>query len=189
MPSRVSLPRVSLSRRMKTFLAKWGGIVLAAILVVLAAVFGGMYLYASSRIDSTLAWVTQDVSLVPPGLTPSSVVENPPGGVYLMALRVDNPSSDPATVELSGISISLDEFLFEVVPIDLWQETVNPSGYILFSGNITIGLDTIKALSERGTVGVEINGAVSAQARYKWVGKDLERPVKITTTAPWPKLS
>ena len=170
-----------MQRRIRTFFANWWGIILATIIVALVAAFGGLHLYSTSRVNGALAWVTQDITLV--SITSSGQLDNPPRAIYHMIMRVDNPSSDAASAEISDINITLDEFNLPVMAVGLWQKTINPTGYEQFDGNITLDATTLKTLTDRGTVTLEIRGNIKATAQYNWVNKNLERPIKITTTA------
>ncbi len=174
------LDKLGLTRRMKTFMAKWGGIFLASIMVVIAFIFLGMYLYASSRVNSTLAWVTQNITLAAMGQT--GTLENPPRAVYRFILQVNNPTADPAVVSISNIDIILDEFTLVSEPFGSWKKTVDSSGQGDLEGDFTITAETLNTLISRGTVKLGVTGEISASVKYGLVNKEAERPVKIDTT-------
>jgi len=167
----------------KTFFSNWLGVILAAVIVALAATFGGMYLYARSRLDNTLAWVTQDINLVVPGgFTASGTTENPLTYIYHVTLRVDNPSGDTASVTISDVNILLDTYTIPLVADGEWTKSV-PTGEVLFEGDISINGDTFTALAARGTVRLEIKGNITATAQYNWVKRTSARTFDRITSA------
>jgi hypothetical protein len=181
MSAKISIPRVKPTRRTRTFLAKWGGIIVAAILVAAIAGFGSTYLYAAGRVNGTLAWVTQNINLSQMGA--AGTLEDPPRAIYRVILQVDNPTADSAEVTVSDLFVTLDELNLEMEKLGDWTKTVPPAGTVRFEGNIIIDTILITILTERGAVDLFITGNIDANAAYGMVNKSAQRPIRIVTTA------
>jgi len=162
-------------------MAKWGGIIVASILVAAVAGFGSAYLYAAGRVNGTLAWVTQNINLSQMGA--AGTLEDPPRAIYRVILQVDNPTADSAEVSVSALFVTLDELNLEMEQLGDWTKTVPPAGTVSFEGNIVIDTVLISILTERGMVDLFITGEIEAGADYGMVSKSAQRPVRIATTA------
>ena len=163
-------------KKVTTFVSNWLGVFIAAIIVIISATFGGMYLYARTRIDNSISFTTQSIRYYE--LTNSGVVENPPGFVYHLALQVYNPYADTIDVVVSDVTVSMDEYDFTVVQDGSWDKSV-PTGYALFEGDITIPEATSDALVAKGTIDVNIEGDIAGSGQYQWVRRAAERPFDI----------
>jgi len=181
MSAKINIPRVKTTRRTKTFMAKWGGIIIASILVAAIAGFGSTYLYAAGRVNGTLAWVTQNINLSQMGA--AGTLENPSRAVYRVILQVDNPTADSAEVTVSNLFVTLDELNLEMEKLGEWAKTVAPAGTVSFEGNIIIDTTIITILTARGFVNLYVTGDIEASAAYGMVNKTTQRPIRIATTA------
>jgi len=141
------LNKLTFSRRLKTFWANWGGLFIATILVIIAFVFLGIYLYSSSRVNNTLAWVTQDITLAAIGQTKQ--IEDPPSAVYHFILLVNNPTVDSATVTISDIKVNLDEFELVATPYGSWEKSIESNGKTSYEGEFTLTAETLNTFIER----------------------------------------
>ena len=170
---------MGMKKRLATFVSNWLGVIIAAIIVLISATFGGMYLYGRSRIDNTINFVTQVISLrYPDGLTRPGPVENPPPYIYHLVLQVYNPYADTIDVSISDVTITLDTYKLTVVEDGSWNKST-PTGYTIFEGNITIDAQTFAALVAKGKVDVDIKGTISGNGQYQWVKRQNERPFNI----------
>jgi hypothetical protein len=168
---------MGLKKRLTTFVSNWLGVIIAALIVIISATFGGMYLYARSRLDNTINFVTQVINLrYPDGLTLSGTADNPAGH---LVLQVVNPSADTVDVSISDVSITLGTDTMVVVKDGSWDKSV-PTGYTTFEGDITIDAQTFAALVSQGKVTLDIKGVISASGQYKWVKRDNQRPFNIS---------
>ncbi len=170
-----------MQRRFKTFFAKWGGLVLAVVLVIPAAYFGGTYLYASSRVEATLAWVTQDVNLDDSFLTLVSKQNEPPQSTYRLVLVVNDRMADVAELEVSDITVKLNEFTLPVTEIGSWQKGIVPGGSASFEGDITLSSETVQKLAAAGRVDYTISGTIKGTAHYSWVKKTRTEPISLSS--------
>ena len=177
--------KITLSRRQRAFFAKWGGVVLAAILVMPIAFFGGTYLMANSRIDATLAYVTQDVrlfSLEPIGPTD----ELPPDAVYRVILSVNNDTLTPADVTVTDASISLGNYYFDIVGSAGWHGTVPAKTIVIFEGDIVVPRAVSRDLDGKN-VPINVEGEISAKVRYAFVERQDSRRFKSSTEGIIPR--
>ena len=181
MPDSYKIKKNPLPRRVRTFLAKWGAILLATVVVAIIAGVGGTYLYAVSRVDSTLAWVTQNINLAQMGA--AGTLENPPRAIYRVILQIDNPTPDDAITMISELYITLDEINIELEPVGFWTKVIHPTASADFEADMIISTDIMTILTQRQNVELVITGTVIANANYGVVHKELSRPILITTTA------
>lgn len=166
---------MALNKRLMTFVSNWLGVLIAAVIVLISATFGGMYLYARSRVDNAINFATQAITLRPVnGLTQTGTVTEPPAYIYQIVMQVYNPYSDTVEVTLSNVSITLDTYNLPVVKVGSWDESV-PTGYQYFEGNFTIDAQTFAALATKGTVDLQIKGTISGSGHYKWVSRHAQR--------------
>jgi hypothetical protein len=174
------LNKLTFSRRLKTFWANWGGLFIATILVIIAFVFLGIYLYSSSRVNNTLAWVTQDITLAAIGQTKQ--IEDPPSAVYHFILLVNNPTVDSATVTISDIKVNLDEFELVATPYGSWEKSIESNGKTSYEGEFTLTAETLNTFIERETVHITVTGTINARCQYWTIERESERPINIATT-------
>lgn len=170
---------ISVSRRTKTFIAKWGGLVLAALLVVPISILGGMFLHASTRVDDTLSWVTGAISL---GniLSPGPSTGSPPGVVYRIPIIITNGTPDQAEITVEDAKIKLDELEFDIIGSAGWHGLIPGNSSLRFEGDIVLLPEDSKQLDGK-TVNVVISGNIIAKVRYNFVEKERKIPVEIST--------
>ena len=171
--------RFNRSRRMRAFAAKWGGLVIAILVVIVLAVFGGIYLYASTRVDATLNWVTQDYRILSFQWVGMST-EQPLDAVYHLTISINNNTDTPADIDITGAGLSLDELRFEITGSAGWNGTVPANGFIVFEGDITLKPADSQELEGRNVI-LEISGTVTANASYSFIEKEKSRPLLIST--------
>ncbi len=165
---------MGLKKRLTTFVSNWLGVVIAAIIVLLSATFGGMYLYARSRIDNTINFVTQVIYLrYQDGLVKTGTIDEPPGHVFHLVLQVYNPYGDSVDIAVSNIIFAANTYSFPVAQDGSWDKTV-PTGYEIFEGYITIDAKTFAALADKGKVDVEIKGTIAGSGQYQWIKRQSE---------------
>jgi hypothetical protein len=170
---------MELKKRLTTFVSNWLGVILAAVIVLVSVTFGGMYLYARSRLDNTINFVTQVITLrYPDGLTLGESVDNPPGYIYHLVLQVYNPFADTVEASISDVSITLDTYAITVVEDGSWSKST-PTGYTIFEGNITIDAQTFTVLVAKGKVDIDIKGTISGSGQYKWIKRQNQRSFNI----------
>ncbi|RJO63084.1 MAG: hypothetical protein C4542_00835 [Dehalococcoidia bacterium] len=173
---------MGLKKHLTTFVSNWLGVIIAAVIVILSATFGGMYLYARSRVDNTINFVTQVINLrYNEGLTRSGTIPDPPGYIYHIVLQVYNPYGDTVDVAVSNITFTADTYTFPVSQNGSWDKTV-PTGYEIFEGDISVDAKTFAALADKGKVDVEIKGTISGRGQYRWVHRQIERPFTLVLT-------
>ncbi len=170
---------MALKKRVTNFVSNWLGVLIAVAIVAVSAAFGGMYLYARSRLDNTLNLVTQIVTLpYNEGFVQTGTVENPPGNTYHIKIQVYNLYNDTVEVAVSDISIKIDSFTFPMSQNGQWSKSV-PTGYAAFEGDITIDKETLLDLIDRGPVDLVISGNISASGQYSWVKRQTSREFTI----------
>jgi hypothetical protein len=167
---------------MRAFVAKWGGLILAAMLVLPIAIFGGTYLYANSRVEATLNWVTQEVTMtnfVAVDFFPGETEDSPGYAIYYLTVVVTNRTPDAAEVSLNGIRATMDEYNLEINGADEWHGTVNGNDATVFEGNIILPLDIYDELSSRDSINTEITGGITATTHYMFIDRESSRPISI----------
>jgi hypothetical protein len=177
--------KITLPRRTRTFIAKWGGVVLAALMVIPIAFFGGTYLMANSRLDHTLNYVTQAVSLqniIPAGPT----ADLPPDYIYHLFIVIQNDTPDAADVSITDASISLGNMPFEITGSAGWTGRVPARDYIVFEGDIKVLRQQSRELEDK-VVPVKISGYITVKARYGFVEKEETRLLKALAEATFPR--
>jgi hypothetical protein len=171
---------MGIKKRVTSFVSNWLGVIIAVFIVIVSATFGGMYLYARSRLDNTISFVTQVITLpYSTGFTKTSPTENPPGSSYHLMLQVYNPYSDTVDVAVSDISINVDGYNLTVIQDGLWDKSV-PTGYTTFEGYITIDNTTYADLVTKSPVDIDIKGNITASGQYRWIERHETRPFKIS---------
>ena len=173
---------MGLKKRLTTFVSNWLGVIIAAVIVIISATFGGMYLYARSRIDNTLSFVTQVINIrYPDGLAQTGTIPDPPGYIYHIVLQIYNPYGDTLDVAVSNIIFTADTYTFPVSQNGSWDKTV-PTGYEIFEGDIIVDAKTFAVLADKGKVNVDIKGIISGDGQYKWIQRQNTRPFTISIT-------
>jgi hypothetical protein len=166
---------MGLKKHLTTFVSNWFGVIIAAVIVLVSGGFGGMYLYARSRIDNTINFVTQVIYLrYQDGLVKSGEIDEPPAYIYHLVLQVYNPFKDSVDVSVSDLSVLLDTYKFPVAEDGSWDKSL-PTGYAIFEGYITIDAKTFAALADKGKVDVEIKGTIAGIGKYQWIKRQSER--------------
>ena len=167
---------MGLKKHLSTFVSNWLGVIIAAIIVLVSGSFGGMYLYARSRIDNTINFATQAITYY--GLTKIGTIDDPAGYIYRLSLLAYNPYADTIDVSISDVSITLDTYTLPVIKDGSWDKNA-PTGNTFFDGDIIIDVQTFAALADKGTVDVEIKGTISGSGQYQWVKRQIQRPINI----------
>jgi len=192
--------RINLSRRrIKAFIAKWGGLVLAAILIVPITAIGGTFLYANSRVDNTTNWVTQAITM-----TDFEAVELPSETAtaiaYRIVISIDNSTPDAAQIIISDAKLTFFDAANARLPVNGasfnlvgsadWQGRIIGKSILAFEGYIDIGHDDAQALWDKPLI-LRITGNATAKARHAFVEKEETRPLNISTevTIPYPSVT
>lgn len=167
---------MSFKKRLNTFVSNWLGVIIAAVIVIVSSTFGGMYLYGRSRVDNTINFTTQAITLRPiNGLTQSGTTDLPKGYIYHIVLQVFNPYADTVDISVSDATITLDTYTLPISKDGSWDKTT-PTGYQYFEGFITIDAQTFASLVTKGSVDVFIKGTISGSGHYKWIKRQAQRP-------------
>ena len=170
---------MSFKKRLNTFVSNWLGVIIAAVIVIVSSTFGGMYLYGRSRVDNTINFATQAITLRPiNGLTQSGTTDSPEGYIYHIVLQVFNPYGDTVDISVSDATITLDTYTLPISKDGAWDKTAQ-TGYQYFEGFITIDSQTFASLVAKGSVDVFIKGNISGSGHYKWIQRHVERPFTI----------
>ncbi len=177
--------KISISRRQRAFIAKWGGVVIAAILIIPIAGFGGTFLLANSRIDSTLNYVTQAVNLVDI-ISAGTTSDLPPDYVYHLKLIVHNGTSSPADVIINDASIAIEKFAYEINGSAGWSGHIEANGNATFEGDITVKREQLKEFEDKW-VTVKITGIITVKARYGFVDKEQTGLVRLSPKVMFPR--
>jgi hypothetical protein len=176
--------KINLPRRTRAFLAKWGGVVMATVLIIPIALLGGTFLMANSRIDSTLNFVTQAVTLngfIFAGPTP----DLPPDYVYRLSIIVHNGTADAADVEITDAGVTIGKLAYEITGSAGWSGRVEAKDYTIFEGDITILRSQYKEL-ENKPVTLKISGTLNVKGRYGFVEKTETRLIRINPIVIFP---
>ncbi len=169
---------MSLKKHLTTFVSNWLGVIIAAVIVILSGTFGGMYLYARTRIDNTINFVTQVINVrYQDGITLNGTSADPTKFVHLV-LQVYNPYADMIEVTISDISITVDAFTLPVSMYGQWDKDI-PTGYTIFEGDTTIPSTTWDALVLKGKTDLDIKGNIVGKGQYRWVYREAQRPFRI----------
>ena len=177
---------MAIKRRVSSFVTNWLGVIIAVVIVAVSGFFGGTYLYAVGRIDSTLAWVTESINLkVPPGLAYVGTSDNPPGQHYHVTLDIVNESGDTAEASLTGVYVKLAEFTFPVTPDGTWDKSI-PTGETDFEGDIFVESGTVSTLVAEGNIQIDVTGSINGTGCYKWITRHKELTFSRSTTGHFP---
>ena len=176
--------KIGLSRRSRAFIAKWGGLVLASVLVLPIAVLGGTYLYASGRVDATTNYVTQAIYIA--GLEVMVQAPEPTSNTtYRLFLGIYNETPDAAQISIANAKLQMNDYTFEIIDSTGWQDRVAGNSVLTFQVDIIIGPDNVPTLSsEPLDVTLKMTGTMTARARYAFVSKEETRRFNITSTIP-----
>ncbi len=177
--------KISISRRQRAFIAKWGGVVIAAILIIPIAGFGGTFLLANNRIDSTLNYVTQAVNLVDI-ISVGTTSDLPPDYVYHLKLIVHNGTSSPADVSITDASITIEKFAYEITGSAGWNGRIEAKDNATFEGDITVKREQLKEFEDK-MVAVKVTGMITVKARYGFVEKEETGLVRLSPEAMFPR--
>jgi len=171
---------VSVKHRVKVFVSNWFGVIIAVLIMLVTGSLGFTYLQISSRLDNTLAWVTQYINLE----VPNSIVRTgtigpvtaPSGYVFHIVVQVGNESTTPADVTLSNMNIVMESVPIVITESGPWTKTVmqtsgNGTGLEDFEGDFTIDAQTFAGLVAKGTVDIDIKLHVYARAKYGFMSK------------------
>jgi hypothetical protein len=173
---------MGLKKHIATFISNWMGVIMAAVIVLVSAGFGGMYLYGRGRIDAPISSVTGSFNLqFPEGFTSSGTTDDPPGYVYRLVFQVFNLYADPVEMEVHDITVYADGYSFPVVQDGSWAKTV-VTGYETIEGYITIDETAFAALVEKGSVDVNIRGNISGSGQYAWIHRQTDHYFDIPIT-------
>ena len=172
-------------RRLKTFVAKWGGLVIIAALVLPIAIVGVAYIHASSRVDGVPGLISQYVTI-----TNLEAVEQTPDTVssvtYRLTISVMNDTTTTAQVKITDARLALDDLTFDLAGSDAWQGRVAGKNIHDFYGYIVIGPDAAQELDNK-LLTLKITGFITVSAKYAFVSNEETRPFNITTEASIPR--
>jgi hypothetical protein len=163
---------MSLKHRAKVFVSNWLGVIVAVLIMLVTGTLGFTYLQISSRLDNTLAFATQLITLkVPDGIARTVTIESPPGYVFHVIVQVGNETPTAAEVTLSNMKIVMDSVPIVITQNGPWTKTITETsgdgtGFENFEGDFTIGAQAFAGLVAKGTVDLDITLHVYASARY-----------------------
>ena len=187
--------KINVTRRQRAFFAKWGGVVVATILIIPLSLFGGTFLLANSRIDNTLNYVTQAVNVL--NIIPAGPTDDlPPDYVYKLYIYVQNDTPDPAEVSITDATITIEKFGYEITGSAGWSGLVPGKGTSTFEGDITVLREQVREWEDQPVV-IKIRGTINVKARYGFVEKEATGLVLINipdavfplpTTVPLPEV-
>jgi hypothetical protein len=170
---------MGLKKHVTTFVSNWLGVIIAAVIVLVSAGFGGMYLYGSNRIDAPINSVTGSFNLrYPAGLTSSGTSDDPPGYIYHLVFQVFNLYADSVEMEVKDLTLYAEGYSFPVTPDGTWKKTV-ATGYETIEGDITIDTDIFSALVEKEIVDITVVGTISGNGQYAWIHRQAEYVLNI----------
>ncbi len=171
---------MALKKRLTNFISNWLGVIIAVIIVAISATFGGIYLYGRSRLDNTLAVVTQAIFLpYRTGFAQTSINENPPSYSYHITLQDYNLYNDTIDLVVSDITVDIGSHDFTLAQAGSWQKSL-PNGFVTFEGDITIDKATFTDLVNQSPVALTIKGNVSASGEYRWIKRSISREFTVS---------
>ncbi|MCL2150587.1 MAG: hypothetical protein FWH51_06675 [Dehalococcoidia bacterium] len=178
--------KIRLPRRMKAFIAKWGGLVLAAILVLPMAAIGWAYLYANIRIEATTNFVTQAITIT--GFEPAELTsETTSGTVYRLYLSIINETPNAAQITITNASkLLLNDISFDIAGSADWQGHVAGESNLHFEGYIVLDADDTQKLDGQPLT-LKIAGTITAKAQYAFWSKEETRSFNISASGGWTK--
>lgn len=170
-------------RRLKTFFAKWGGLVLAAVMVLPIAIIGGLYLNANTRIDNTTNWVTQAIAIT--GFEVGDPVPDIEDIVYYLYLYIDNGTPDDAQISITNPRLTINGLIFDILNTDTWHGTIAKKDILVLGGAVIISADEAQKLEDK-IITLRLTGTVTAKARYAFVSKEETRSINVIYEAVIP---
>ena len=179
---------MSIKHRVKIFVSNWLGVIVAVFIMLVTGTLGFTYLQISSRLDNTLAFATQLITLkVPDGIVRTGTIgtiDNPTGYVFHVIVEVGNETPTATEVTLSNMKVVIESVPIVITENGLWTNTVTQSsgdgtGFEDYEGDFTIDAQTFAGLVAKGTVDMDITMHVYASARYGFLGKHASRDFDI----------
>ncbi len=174
-----------IKHRLQLFVTNWLGVIIAAVITLVTGTLGVTYVQISSRLDYTLAFATQLITLrFPDGMVLTDTLDSPPGYVFHVVVQVGDESSIPAEVTLSDMEVVLDGVPIVINRDGQWTKTVaqasgGGTGFENFEGDFTIDSAAFAGLVAKGTVDVDITMHVDAAAKYAFVRKSASKDFDI----------
>jgi len=174
------------NKRMAKFYANWLGVIIAVIIVVISAVIGSIYIYASSKIGDATRFATESISIssAEDGFTIIDTIDNPARYVCQISLVSINIYSLPVDVTISNVTIFLNEYQFEVIQEGSWEKTLSDE-YVFFLGSFVIEQEILAELLEQDRVEIVVRGNISGSGKYIWASKthsfEFERTAHFTS--------
>lgn len=168
---------MSIKHRAKLFVSNWFGVIIAVLIMLVTGTLGFTYLQISSRLDNTMAFVTQLIELKTlNGIVKTGTIESPPGYVFHVVTQVGNETPIAAEVTLSNMSIVIESVSIVITESGLWVKAITQdsgagTGFEDFEGDFTIDAQTYAGLVAKGTIDIDIKLHVYASARYGFMSK------------------
>ncbi len=168
---------MSIKHRVRIFVSNWFGVIIAVLIMLVTGTLGFTLLAISSRLDNTMAFVTQLIVLQSTGgIVKTGTIESPPGYVFHVVTQVGNETPIAAEVTLSNLSIVMESVPIVITESGLWTKTITQAsgggtGFEDFEGDFTIDAQTYAGLVAKGTVDIDIKLHVYASARYGFMSK------------------
>lgn len=160
-------------------MAKWGGIVISVVFILLFSAFGAHYIYSVNRVDNTLAWVSQSVNI---DRVNSATVDTAKHiATFHVKLKVMNTTDGNAEVTVSDIVINLNGMNLQMVPSNEWKVKVPAKTDIFIEGDVSMSEQEFNDLRSKGATPFSVTGKIYAKVRYGLVLRDAERPININS--------
>ena len=161
------------------FMAKWGGIVISVVFILLFSAFGAHYIYSVNRVDNTLAWVSQSVNI--DRVNSATLDQTKHIATFHVKLQVKNTTVNGAEVTVSDVVINLNGMNMQMVPSNEWTVKVPAKADIFIEGDVSMTEQQFNDLRSKGATPFSITGKIFAKARYGLVLRDAERPININS--------
>ena len=177
---------MSIKHRLKVFVSNWLGVIVAAVIMLVTGTLGFTYLQLSSRLDNTLAFATQFITLkVPNGIYKTGTTISSSPYVFHVVIQVGNETAIPAEVTISNMKIIMNSIPTPITQSGPWTKTVTEAsgdgtGLEDFEGDFTIDAQTFAGLVSQGSVNIDIQGNVYASARSGFLSKHASRVFDIS---------
>lgn len=162
---------MALKRRLATFISNWVGVIIAIVIVIFSATFGGIYLNARDRITSAAIHVAYSLHFTQDGLYQNETVEEPYGFVYHLILYANNTYENTlVNVVISDIVIRVDDYVFPLSQYGIWEKSVigSDDNHTTFEGRFIIDKECFDDLVTKGTTIIDIEVQLSSGGRYRW---------------------
>ena len=160
-------------------MAKWGGIVISVVFILLFSAFGAHYIYSVNHVDNTLAWVTQSVNI--DRVNSATLDQTSHIATFHVKLKVMNTTDGNAQITASDIVISLNGMEMQMVPSNEWTMKAPANQTVYIEGDVTMSEKEFDDLRSKGATPFTITGKLYAKARYGLVLRDAERPININS--------